>query len=60
MYSSTIIIGVMRPRRIRWAERVACIMEPRRALNISVGKPEGKGSFKISGHKWECNIKNGS
>jgi hypothetical protein len=42
LYSSTNVIRMIRPRRVRQAEHVTRIGEKRKAYRIFVGKPEGK------------------
>jgi hypothetical protein len=42
LYSSPSIIRMMKSRRTRLAEHVACLREKRNACRILVGKPEGK------------------
>jgi hypothetical protein len=42
LYSSPIIIRVMKSRRLRWAGHVACMGERRGAYRALVGKPEGR------------------
>jgi hypothetical protein len=41
-FASLNIIMVIRPRRMRWAENVACIETVINTYNILVGKPKGK------------------
>ena len=41
LYRSSNIVGVIKSRRLRWAEHVA-IMEGRSAFKILTGKPTGK------------------
>jgi hypothetical protein len=43
---------MIRERRMRWVEHVACMDEKRNAEGVLVGKPEGK---RPSG-RWEDNI----
>jgi hypothetical protein len=42
VYISPNITRVIKSRRIRWAENVACMGAKRNSYNILVGKPEGK------------------
>jgi hypothetical protein len=42
LYTSSDIIRVIKSRRMRWTEHMACMGEMRNAYNILVGKPEGK------------------
>jgi hypothetical protein len=41
LYSSPSIIGMIRPRRMRWVGHVARMEEKRIVYRLSVGKPEG-------------------
>jgi hypothetical protein len=41
-YSSPIIIGIIKSRRMRWAGYVARMGEKRNEYRLLVGKPEGK------------------
>jgi hypothetical protein len=45
LYSSPIIIIMIKPRRMRRVEHVAQMGEKRNACRILVGKPEGKRSL---------------
>ena len=42
LYSSPSIVRVVKSRRMRWAEHVACMGESRGEYRVLVGKPEGK------------------
>jgi hypothetical protein len=42
LYCSPNIVWVIKPRRMRWAGRVACMGERRGVYRIVVGKPERK------------------
>jgi hypothetical protein len=42
LYSSPIIIRIIKSRRMRWAGHVAGMWEKRKAYRLLVGKPEGK------------------
>jgi hypothetical protein len=42
LYSSSSIIRMIKPRRMRWADHVARMEEKRKAYRISVGEPEEK------------------
>jgi hypothetical protein len=44
-YASSVIIRVIRSRRMRWAVRATRMGEMRNAYNILVGKPGGKRQF---------------
>jgi hypothetical protein len=56
LYSSPNIIRIIKLRRMRWAEHVACMGEKRNAYRILVGKPEGKRLLGIPRCRWEGNI----
>jgi hypothetical protein len=45
LYSSPIIIRMIKSSRMRWAGHVARIGEKRKAYRILIGKPEGKRSL---------------
>ena len=57
LYSSTIIFRVIKSKRIRWAEHVACMGESRGVCRILVGKPEGKRPLGKPRRRWEDNNK---
>jgi hypothetical protein len=57
LYSSHSIIWVIKSRRMRCVEHVACMGERRGAHKVLVGKPEGQRPPGISRHRWEDNIK---
>jgi hypothetical protein len=57
LYSSPSIIRVIKARRMRWAEHVACMEEVRGAYNILVGRPEGRRPLGRPRCRWEDNIK---
>jgi len=48
---------VIKSRKMRWAEHVACIGEKRGIYRILVGKPEGQRPLGRPRHRWEDNIK---
>jgi hypothetical protein len=56
-YSSLNLILVMKSRRTRWMEHMACIGENKNTYKILMGKPEGKRLLRRPGLKWEDNIK---
>jgi hypothetical protein len=56
-YTSTNIIRVIKPRRLRWAGHVARLEDMRKAYNISVGKPEGKRPLGRRRDRWEDNTR---
>ena len=56
-YSSPNINRVIKSRRIRWEEHVACIGEMRGAYRVLVGNPDGNRLLGRPRHKWEYNIK---
>jgi len=45
LYSSPIIVRVIKSRRMRWAGYVARMSEERGMYRVLVGKPEGKRSM---------------
>jgi hypothetical protein len=47
------VIRVIKSRRVRWAEHVACVEEIRNSYNILVGKPEGKRPLGRPRCRWE-------
>jgi hypothetical protein len=51
------IIWVIRSRRMRWAEHVACTGDGRGAYKVLVVQPEGKSPLRRSRLRWENNIK---
>jgi hypothetical protein len=56
-HSTPNIIRVIKSRRIRWAEHVACMGKMRGAYRVQVGKPNGNRSLGRPRHKWEYNVK---
>jgi hypothetical protein len=57
LYSSRIIIRMIKARRMRWVGHVACMGKVRGAYNILVGRPEGRRLLARPRHRWEDNIK---
>jgi hypothetical protein len=57
LYSSPNIVRVIKSRRIRWVEHVACMRERRGAYWVLVGKPGGRRPLGRPRHRWEGNIK---
>jgi hypothetical protein len=57
LYSSPIIIRIIKSRRMRWADHVAPVGEKRNAYRLLVGKPEGKRPLGRPRHKWVDNIR---
>jgi len=55
VYSSTIIVRVIKSRRMRWTVRVARM--GKRLYRVLVGKPEGKRRLGRPRRRWEDNIK---
>jgi hypothetical protein len=53
LYCSPNIVRVIKLRRMRWAEHVACMGEGRDEYRVLVGKPEGRKTRL----RWEDNIK---
>ena len=56
LYSLSIIVRVVKSRRIRWAGYVARMGEGRGVHRVLVGKPEGKKPLGRPRHRWEDNI----
>jgi hypothetical protein len=56
LYSSPIIIRIMKSRRMRWVGHVARMGEKRIAYRLLVGKPEGKRPLGRSRRRWVDNI----
>jgi hypothetical protein len=57
LYSSPIIIRVMKSRRLRWGGHVARMGERRGVYRALVGKPEGRIPLGRPRRRWEDNIK---
>jgi hypothetical protein len=57
LYSSPIIIGVIKARRMRWAGHVARMGEVRGAYKILVGRPQGRRQLGRPRRSWEDNMK---
>jgi hypothetical protein len=57
LYSSPIVIGVIKSRRMRWVGHVTRREERRGAYRVLVGKPEGKRPLGTPKRLWEDNIK---
>jgi hypothetical protein len=57
LYSSPIIIRVIKSRRLRWAGHVARMGERRGACRALVGKPKGRRPLGRPRRRWEDNIK---
>jgi hypothetical protein len=57
LYSSPVIVRVIKARWMRWAGHVARMGEVRGAYNILVGRPEGRRPLGRPTHRWEDNIK---
>jgi hypothetical protein len=56
LYASP-IIRVIKSRRMRWAQHVACMGEMRNAYNILFGKPEGKRPLGRPRRRRKANIR---
>jgi hypothetical protein len=48
---------MIKSRRVRWGEHVACLGEKRNAYMILMGKPEGERRLRRPRHRWKNNIK---
>ena len=57
LYSSPIIVRVIKLRRMRWAEHVARMAEKRGVYRVLVGKPEEERPLGRPRRRWEYNIK---
>jgi hypothetical protein len=57
LYSSPIIIRMIKSRRMRWAGHIARMGEKRNAYRILVGKSEGKRPLRRPRRGWVDNIK---
>ena len=57
LFSSLIIVRVMKSRRMRWAGHVAHMGDRKGTYRVLVWKPEGKRPLRRPRHGWECNIK---
>jgi hypothetical protein len=51
------MLFVIRSRRMRWEEHVACMGMRKVVYRVLVGKPEGKRPLGGARHRWEDNIK---
>jgi hypothetical protein len=56
LYSSPVIIRMIKLRSMRWAGHVARMGEKRHAYRV-LGNPEGKGPLGRPRHRWVDNIK---
>jgi hypothetical protein len=59
IYSVPNITNVIKSRRMRWVQHVACMGEIKRCYKIPVGTPEGKRPHGKPKFRWEDNIKMG-
>ena len=57
MYSSPIIVRVIKSRRLRWAGHIARMEDGRGVCKVLVGKPERKRPLGRPRRRWENNIK---
>jgi hypothetical protein len=57
LYSSLIIIRMIKSKRMRWAGHVTRMEAKRNAYRILVGKPEGKRPLERPRRRWVDNIK---
>jgi hypothetical protein len=55
LYSLPSIIRVIKSRKMRWAEYVACMEKRRGVYRVMVGKPEGKRPFGRPRRRWVDN-----
>ena len=57
LYSSPIVVWVIKSRRMRWAGHVARMGDRRGVHMVSMGEPEGKRPLGGSRRRWTENIK---
>ena len=57
LYCSSIMVQMMKSRRMIWAGHVARMGEERGVYRVLVGKPEGKRPLGRPRRRWEDNIK---
>jgi hypothetical protein len=57
LYSSLTIVLVIKSRRMRWKENVACMGEGTGMYRVFMGKSKGKRSLGRPRCRWEYNIK---
>jgi hypothetical protein len=57
LYSSPNIFRVIKSRRMRWAEHVACMGERKGVYRVLLGKPERKRPHGRPKRRWKDNIK---
>jgi hypothetical protein len=52
----SLIIGMIKPRRMKWSRSVACMEKKWHAYSVLVGKPQENEPLGRSRHRWEDNI----
>jgi len=57
MYSSPIIVRVIKSRRMRWVGHVSRMGEERGVYRVLVGKPEGRRPLRRPRRRWMDNIR---
>jgi len=57
LYCSPNVVRVIKSRRMRWAEHVACMVEERGVYRVLVGKPEGRRPLGRPRCRWVDNIR---
>jgi hypothetical protein len=57
LYSSPIIIRIIKSRRMRWADHISRTGEKRNTYRLLVGKPEGKRPLGRPRRRWVDNIR---
>jgi len=57
LYAPSHYVRDIKSRRMKWARRVARIVEMRNVYSISVRKPEGKRPLRSPRRRWEDNIR---
>jgi len=59
LYCSPNIVRVIKSRRMRWARRVARMMDGKGVHGVLMGKPEGNRPLARPRRRWENGIKKG-
>jgi hypothetical protein len=56
LYFPPNIVTVIKSKRMKWAEHVACMGQGRGVYRVSVGRPEEKRALGRPRHRWEDNL----
>ena len=56
LYCLSVVVRVIKSRRMRWAGHVAHVGDRRGVYRVLVGKPEGKSSLGRPRRRWDGNI----